>query len=191
MPMRICIYSLKPENILIDSDGYAKLTDFGLSKDNIKGGTQAHSFCGTCEYLAPEVLNKLAYGKSCDWWSFGCVLYEMLTAMPPFYSKRREELFNRIKTKNPNFYNFHSAAAIDLISKLLAKDPAKRLSSAGEIKTHEFFEGVNWELMMMKKLSTPYKPMLDSKDDTKHFDEEICNIPVESPQKGDQSSSGN
>jgi serum/glucocorticoid-regulated kinase 2 len=80
---------LKPENILIDRDGFAKLTDFGLSKDNLKGDGMANSFCGTAEYLAPEVLQKHGYTKSCDWWSFGCVLYEMLTAIPPFYSKKR------------------------------------------------------------------------------------------------------
>lgn len=83
------LFSLKPENILIDRDGYAKLTDFGLSKDNLMGDALANSFCGTAEYLAPEVINKKGYTKACDWWSFGCVVYEMLTAIPPFYSKKR------------------------------------------------------------------------------------------------------
>jgi serine/threonine protein kinase len=99
---------LKPENILIDSDGFAKLTDFGLSKDNLMGDNQCTSFCGTAEYLAPEVLLRNGYGKQCDWWSFGCVLYEMLTAIPPFYSKKKQEIYEKIKTSNPNFYNFHS-----------------------------------------------------------------------------------
>lgn len=101
---------MKPENILIDRDGFAKLTDFGLSKENIymtsasssMSGCLANSFCGTCEYLAPEVIENSkdrGYGLSCDWWSFGCVLYEMLTGLPPFYSKKRDELFDMIKTK--------------------------------------------------------------------------------------------
>jgi serum/glucocorticoid-regulated kinase 2 len=108
----------------------------------------------------------------------------MLTAMPPFYSKKRSEIYERIKTKNPNFYNFHSAMAIDLIAKLLEKDPAKRLGAkrdAEEIKEHPFFEDVDWNLMMRKRIPTPYKPLLDSKDDTKHFDPEMGNLPVDSP----------
>ena len=118
---------MKPENILIDKDGFAKLTDFGLSKDNFMGDQLANSFCGTAEYLAPEVLNKKGYSYSCDWWSFGCVVYEMLSAIPPFYSKKRAEIYDKIKFKNPNFYHYHSATATDLISKLLDKDPTKRL----------------------------------------------------------------
>jgi serum/glucocorticoid-regulated kinase 2 len=123
--------SLKPENILIDKDGYAKLTDFGLSKENINtGGGLATSFCGTCEYLAPEVITASkdrTYGQSIDWWSFGCVLYEMLSGIPPFYSKKREDLFILIRTRNPNFFTYHSKEAVDLISRLLEKNPAKRL----------------------------------------------------------------
>jgi len=114
---------LKPENILIDSDGYAKLTDFGLSKENIyTGNGHTSSFCGTCEYLAPEVITATQdkkYGQSCDWWSFGCVLYEMLTGLPPFYSKIREELFKMIRNKNPEFPSYLSTHAVDLIWKLL------------------------------------------------------------------------
>lgn len=99
---------MKPENILIDCDGYAKLTDFGLSKDNLSGDNLARSFCGTTEYLAPEIFEKKGYGKECDWWSFGCVVYEMLTGLPPFYAKKKQDVYDNIQFKNPTFYKFHS-----------------------------------------------------------------------------------
>lgn len=78
---------LKPENVLIDGDGYVKITDFGLSKTNVSTDDGAESFCGTPEYLAPEVLLRKGYGKSVDWWSFGSIIYEMLTGTPPFYEQ--------------------------------------------------------------------------------------------------------
>ena len=89
--------SLKPENVLIDADGYALLTDFGLSKENMKDGRNATSLCGTAEYLAPEILQKQRnYGMEVDWWSFGVLLYEMISGLPPFYSTDRKALFKRI-----------------------------------------------------------------------------------------------
>ncbi len=143
---------------MVDSDGYAKLTDFGLSKENIysgKGGGTASSFCGTCEYLAPEVITASKekdnlYGQSCDWWSFGCVIYEMLTGKPPFYSKKREELFMMIRCRQPEFYPFHSKEAIDLIGKLLVKDPEQRLTDPVDIKSHPFFhKDIDWTGMIL------------------------------------------
>jgi protein-serine/threonine kinase len=77
-------YSLKPENVLIDRDGYAKLTDFGLSKENIKTNQDAKTLCGTPEYLAPEICERKGHGRAVDWWSVGCIIYEMLTGQPPF-----------------------------------------------------------------------------------------------------------
>lgn len=77
-------FSLKPENVLIDKDGYAKLTDFGLSKENIKTNTDAKTLCGTPEYLAPEIVDRKGHGRAVDWWSVGCIIYEMLTGQPPF-----------------------------------------------------------------------------------------------------------
>jgi len=87
---------LKPENVLIDHMGYIRITDFGLSKANIKGTKDAKSVCGTPEYLAPEVLFKMGHGKAVDWWTLGAIIYEMLTGFPPFYTNDRDELFERI-----------------------------------------------------------------------------------------------
>lgn len=99
--MLLTTYSLKPENVLIDAEGFALLTDFGLSKENMSSSQRAKSLCGTAEYLAPEVLEKeRAYGKSCDWWSFGCVIYEMLTGHPLFTAltaRRCLRTLNRVK----------------------------------------------------------------------------------------------
>ena len=91
---------LKPENILMDEDGYVCLTDFGLAKI-LEGNAQAYSFCGTPEYLAPEIVNREGHEKSVDWWCFGCLIYEMMTGRPPFESENRNELFEMIKTREP------------------------------------------------------------------------------------------
>merc|ERR1739847_252923 len=88
---------LKPENILLDADGHVKLTDFGLSKEGITDNISAKSMCGTPEYLAPEILDKLGHGKAVDWYSLGALIYEMLTGLPPFYTKDRQKLFARIR----------------------------------------------------------------------------------------------
>lgn len=93
---------LKPENVLIDKDGYIKITDFGLSRMNVKSN-EAKTICGTPEYLAPEIILKLGYGKAVDWWTLGSIIYEMLVGVPPFYTKDRQELFERIKFLPPKY----------------------------------------------------------------------------------------
>lgn len=91
------LFSLKPENVLIGADGYIKLTDFGLSKNNILGDYDTFSVCGTPEYLAPEVIKKEGHGKAVDWWCLGSIIYELVHGLPPFYTKNRSDLFDKIK----------------------------------------------------------------------------------------------
>merc|ERR1712187_250601 len=95
--LNIVYRDLKPENILLDADGHVKLTDFGLSKEGIQDNFSAKSMCGTPEYLAPEILDKEGHGKAVDWYSLGALMFEMLTGLPPYYTKDRDKLFERIR----------------------------------------------------------------------------------------------
>jgi serine/threonine protein kinase len=111
----------------------------------------------------------------------------MLSGFPPFYSKNKQEIYQKILYANPNYYNFHSANAIDLMSKLLCKDPHHRLGTengAEDIKNHPFFESIDWDKMLRKEITPPYIPLLDNKTDLKHFDNEITKIPIDSPPFG-------
>lgn len=106
---------LKPENVLVDREGYVKIADFGLSKENIQGHSEAKSICGTAEYLAPEILQRMGHGKASDWWSFGAIIYEMLCGQPPFYNRDKEKLFRNIKYSEPILhYPFISDNARDI-----------------------------------------------------------------------------
>ena len=149
---------------MIDKDGYIKITDFGLSKENISDNKSAKSFCGTPEYLAPEIIEGKGHGQAVDWWSLGSILYEMLTGMPPYYSKDREKLFHIIKTEQVKFYKYLSKEAVDLLTKLFIKDPEKRLGSGpnglNDIQTHPFFASINWNSIIEKKNKTTIHPKI-------------------------------
>ena len=163
---------LKPENVLIDRKGFIKITDFGLSKENIVDNKSAKSFCGTPEYLAPEIILNKGHGKPVDWWSLGNLIYEMLTGIPPFYCKDRDILFDAIINDEPEYPEYLSDEVIDLIKKLLIKNPDKRLGNNGadEIKKHIFFEGMNWEKLLNKKIKPPFIPRLKNAVDTRYID---------------------
>ena len=150
----------------MDRAGYIKLTDFGLSKMGIQGNKDAKSLCGTAEYLSPEMLQRQGHGKATDWWSFGAIIYEMLIGLPPFYSKDREQLYKNIKYAEPKLdYDFLTPDARDICAKLLHKDPNQRLGSgatdAEEIKSHPWFECINWAQILEKTITPPYQPQLD------------------------------
>ena len=110
---------MKPENIVLDENFYAKLTDFGLSKEGISDNSSAKSFCGSLAYLAPEVINRQGHGKAVDWYLFGLLIYELIFGLPPYYTiKSKEALFNNIKYGKLNFPKPISDEAKSLITKV-------------------------------------------------------------------------
>ena len=177
---------LKPENVLLDSRGHVRLTDFGLSKEGISSSSSgAHSFCGTPEYLAPEILNRQGHGRAVDWWSLGALLYEMLTGLPPFYGRDRERLFEKIRRGTLDYPKYLSPRAQLILRGLLTKDPTKRLGSgpndAEDIKVQEFFEELDWEKLMNGEIPPPWDPQIDGSMDTSQFDPEFTSMPLISP----------
>jgi len=167
---------LKPENVLMDKDGNIMLTDFGLAK--FMSAERTHTFCGTPEYLAPEVLLQKGHGKPVDWWSYGTLIFEMLVGIPPFYSENVHEMYDKILYSDlvlPE--QLMSPEAVDLLARLLERDPKRRLGSGPtewqEIKSHPFFESIDWDALYNKKLTAPFKPKVKDELDTSFFDEEF------------------
>lgn len=178
---------LKPENVLLDAKGHVRLTDFGLSKEGINNSSSgATSFCGTPEYLAPEILNRQGHGRAVDWWSLGALLYEMLTGLPPFYCRDRERLFEKIRKSELNYPRYLSSNAQKLLRGLLTRDPNKRLGSgagdANDIKSDTFFGDINWESLTRGDLPPPWDPQIGGSLDTSQFDREFTSMPMFSPQ---------
>jgi len=150
---------LKPENLLLTNEGHICMTDFGLCKEGLfSPDDRTETFCGTPEYLAPEVLVGQGYGKNVDWWSFGSLLFEMLTGLPPFYSQDVQEMYRKIMTETLNFPDYISQDARALLSQLLERDSEKRLSEPNLIKRHPFFKSIDWELLYAKKIPPPFLP---------------------------------
>ncbi|KAI8342387.1 kinase-like domain-containing protein [Chlamydoabsidia padenii] len=175
---------LKPENILIDYNGHIALCDFGLCKLNMKENERTNTFCGTPEYLAPELLLGQGYSKVVDWWTLGVLLYEMMTGLPPFYDENTNEMYRKILQDKLRFPDDISDDAQSLLRGLLTRDPEERLGNNGsaDIKSHPFFaKHIDWDLLLQKKVQPPFKPSVENAYDTTNFDEEFTNeAPLES-----------
>ncbi|XP_043262876.1 RAC-gamma serine/threonine-protein kinase [Colletes gigas] len=174
---------LKLENLLLDKDGHIKITDFGLCKEDITYGRTTKTFCGTPEYLAPEVLEDNDYGRAVDWWGVGVVMYEMICGRLPFYNKDHEKLFTLIVMEEVKFPRTLSNEAKDMLGGLLIKDPSKRLgggpNDAKEIIDHAFFSSIDWSDLVQKKIPPPFKPRVSSDTDTRYFESEFTGESVE------------
>lgn len=187
---------LKPENILLDHRGHIKLTDFGLCKEAIEDGVMTHTFCGTIEYMAPEILTRTGHAKAVDWWSLGALMYDMLTGAPPFTAENRKKTIEKILRCKLNLPPYLTADARDLLRKLLKRQPSLRLGAGPDdaemVKRHPFFRHVNWAETEGRRADPPIKPMLVSDDDTSLFDARFTRqTPIDSPDEGLLSESAN
>jgi len=175
---------LKPENVLLDAQGHICLTDFGLSKEAVATGTRTQTFCGTPEYIAPEILQGHGHGKPVDWWSLGTLVYEMLVGLPPFYSTDVNTMYDKILRGELNFPAYISSDARTLLTGLLQRAPEDRLgggeADAEELKDHPWFDSVDWERVARREYAPAYQPQLDGMSDTSHFDQVFTDMPVES-----------
>ncbi|KAI8874220.1 kinase-like protein [Ramicandelaber brevisporus] len=174
---------IKPENILIDFTGHIALCDFGLCKLNMRENDTTRTFCGTPEYLAPELILSLPYTKQVDWWTFGVLLYEMLTGLPPFYDENTNIMYRKIVEDELVFPDYVGLRARSLLAGLLVRDPNQRLGilGASQIKSHPFFDEINWDMLLAKKYDPPFKPSVASAIDTSNFDEEFTSeMPLDS-----------
>ncbi|XP_071946289.1 ribosomal protein S6 kinase beta-1-like [Antedon mediterranea] len=187
---------LKPENIMLNAQGHVVLTDFGLCKESVEDGDMTHTFCGTIEYMAPEILTRSGHAKAVDWWSLGALMFDMLVGAPPFTTDNRKKTIEKILKGKLVLPPYLTPEAKDIIRKLLKRHPNARLGSGPEdaekIKKHSFFRNTNWQLVVERKLEPPIKPALTSEDDVSQFDTKFTReIPVDSPDDSALSESAN
>lgn len=171
---------LKPENILLDANGHIALCDFGLSKANLSGNGTTNTFCGTTEYLAPEVLlDESGYTKMVDFWSLGVLIFEMCCGWSPFYADNTQQMYKNIAFGKVRFpKEVLSAEGRSFVKGLLNRNPKHRLGAfndARELRAHDFFRDLDWDNLKEKRVPPPFVPHIANELDTSNFDPEFTN----------------
>uniref|UniRef100_A0A8C0BGY7 protein kinase C n=1 Tax=Buteo japonicus TaxID=224669 RepID=A0A8C0BGY7_9AVES len=164
---------LKLDNVMLDKEGHIKIADFGMCKENVAGENKASTFCGTPDYIAPEILQGLRYTFSVDWWSFGVLLYEMLIGQSPFHGDDEDELFESIRVDTPHYPRWITKESKDILEKLFERDPTRRLGVTGNIRDHPFFKTINWTALEKREVDPPFRPKVKSASDYNNFDREF------------------
>uniref|UniRef100_A0A672GMX3 Protein kinase C n=1 Tax=Salarias fasciatus TaxID=181472 RepID=A0A672GMX3_SALFA len=170
---------LKLDNILLDAEGHCKLADFGMCKEGILNGVTTTTFCGTPDYIAPEILQELDYGPSVDWWALGVLMYEMMAGQPPFEADNEDDLFESILHDDVLYPVWLSKEAVSILRAFMTKSPNKRLGCVvaqgleEAIKLHPFFREIDWTLLEQRKIRPPFKPRIKTKRDVNNFDQDF------------------
>lgn len=191
---KVIYRDLKPENVLLAADGHVKLTDFGLCKQDVQPEERALTFCGTVEYMAPEVIRQRGHNKEVDWWSLGTLMYDMINGSPPFQGENREDTIRKVTTGRLTLYTHMTKNSKDLVVKLLQRNPSKRLGSGeadvNEVLAHSFFRHMDMKQLLNKQIKPPFVPTISSDIDHSLFDEKFTNMEISAspetiPQTGD------
>nr|XP_033771128.1 serine/threonine-protein kinase N2 isoform X3 [Geotrypetes seraphini] len=183
---KIVYRDLKLDNLLLDTEGFVKIADFGLCKEGMGFGDKTSTFCGTPEFLAPEVLTETSYTRAVDWWGLGVLIYEMLVGESPFPGDDEEEVFDSIVNDEVRYPRFLSTEAISIMRRLLRRNPERRLGAsekdAEEVKRHPFFRQIDWDALLAKKVKPPFVPTIRSREDVSNFDDEFTSeAPILTP----------
>ncbi|CRG99563.1 cAMP-dependent protein kinase catalytic subunit, putative [Plasmodium relictum] len=169
--LNIVYRDLKPENLLLDKDGFIKMTDFGFAK---VVETRTYTLCGTPEYIAPEILLNIGHGKAADWWTLGIFIYEILVGCPPFYANEPLLIYQKILEGIIYFPKFLDNNCKHLMKKLLSHDLTKRYGNlkkgAENVKEHPWFRNIDWINLLNKNVEVPYKPKYKNMFDASNFE---------------------
>ncbi|KAK6302421.1 serine/threonine-protein kinase N2 isoform X2 [Coregonus clupeaformis] len=183
---KIVYRDLKLDNLLLDTEGYVKIADFGLCKEGMGFRDRTSTFCGTPEFLAPEVLTETSYTRAVDWWGLGVLIFEMLVGESPFPGDDEEEVFDSIVNDEVRYPRFLSTEAISIMRRLLRRSPERRLGAgerdAEEVKKHLFFRNMDWNGLLAKKVKPPFVPTIQDSNDVSNFDNEFTSeAPILTP----------